>query len=129
MVAVFAVVGAVGHGAGTELSVDDVLHVVVGVAGESGVDLDAHHSEGVDRSSADAAADELGDAHVLQVDGECLVTVAAVVYDLGGHDLTILDLVDLELLGVAEVLENLSVLVGGSYEHNTGMSVNAYKCC
>ncbi len=121
MLAVMVV--AVGHGAGGELPVDDVLHVVVGVAGESGVDLDSHHAEGVDRSSSDSAADELGDAHVLQVDGERLVAVAAVVDYPGGYDLPVLDLVDLELLGVAEVLEDLSVLVGGCYEHDTGMSV------
>jgi len=114
---------AVGHGARGELPVDDVLHVVVGVAGESGVDLDAHHAEGVDRSSSDSAADELGNAHVPQVDGECLVAVAAVVDYLGGDYFSIFNLVYLELLGVAEVLEDLSVLVGGSYEHNAGMSV------
>ena len=114
---------AVGHGAGTELSVDDVLYVIIGVAGESGVDLDAHHAEGVDRSSSDSAADELGDSHVPQVDGKSLMAVAAVVDHPGGYYLPVLDLVDLELLGVAEVLEDLSVLVGGSYEHNAGMSV------
>ena len=45
------------------------------------------------------------------------VTAAVGIDDLGIHDRVILDVVDLELLGMAEVLENLSVFVSNCNSH------------
>ena len=64
------------------------------------------------RAGADAAADQDADTLLLQKFRKRAVAAAVGVDDLHIGDAVILDRVNLKLLGVAEMLENLSVFIG-----------------
>ena len=78
---------------------------------DAGIDADAGIRERFDRARADAAADERIDFVFLQEAGECAVTAALRADNLRFLYGILLDVVELECLRVAEVLEHRAVFV------------------
>ena len=93
---------------------DDGVAVALGAR----VDVDAGLRERVDGAAADAAADEHVDAAGSEHAGKGAMTRAIGAHDLGGNDLAVLDVVDLELLGATEVLEDVAVVVRDRDSHS-----------
>lgn len=112
---------AARFGALIEPSGKESLYGRIGIAGVAGIDLDPRRSETFHRASAEASAYELRDAEPLQVTDEGVVVVASVADDLGGGHLPVLDMIDLELLGAAEVLPDLAVVISRCNDHATGI--------
>ena len=82
---------------------------VIGCTRAASVDVDAGFREGVFRAHAHAAAEQRVNAPVLEKTGESAVALTFRVFDLCGRDRAFLDIVDLESLCFAKVLENLPV--------------------
>ena len=99
------VVVAVGLGIIGQAAAGQGLRRRVGQAGDAAEDADAAHGERVDRAGPDAAADKGVDALLREEDGQGLVPRAGGVDNLAGEDLAVLYRIDLEALGVPEVLE------------------------
>ena len=101
-------VGALGQDAGDQLHDGHVSAAV-----DAGVQVDAGRCQGVDGAAADAAADQGVHLKGAQEGGQGAVAAAVGVHHHGPGDLAVLHIVELELLGVAEVLENAAVFVEG----------------
>ena len=119
-VAVVIVVAGAPAVAG-EVTVDQCLCRIVSGSGDSRVHLDPAVHEHVPCAVADSPADQCGDAVVPQELGQSAVGVAAGVQDGG---LAGLGVEDLELPGLSEVLEDLSVVVSHCESHAFA-SINA----
>ena len=92
-------------------AVDVRLHRCIRIARDAVDQSEAGLLDAVPGAVAEAAADYDRGAEALDVTGHGPVTVLGGVYYLGGDDLPIVDLVDLDLLRPSEMLENLAVLV------------------
>ena len=94
------------------------FHLFVGIAGDSRVDFDTHAAEHLAGSAPYASAYQFLDPRGFQIPCEGPMSQAVVADDLGSDDLPVLDFIDLELLRMAEVLEDLPVLISCSYLHS-----------
>lgn len=93
-------------------------------AGDAGVERDISVIQRDLRAHADAAADERIHAELLEHTGEGAVSAAGDRHDALGH-LAVFDFINLELLRMAEVLEDLTVFVGDcNFLHNTVLLKN-----
>ena len=81
-----------------DLARKESVHDVVAVARRAGIDIDAGLSEGVNSSAADATADKHVDAACCKHAGKSAMTSTIRAYYLRGYNLTVFDVVDLELL-------------------------------
>ena len=108
---VMAVVVAFGIGIILQRTLCQSLRGCIGRTRNPAVELDSRLGQRILRTHADAAADQCIRLGGFQESGQCAVTTAIGWYDLLGNDLAILHVVELELLGVAEMLEDLSVFV------------------
>ena len=90
----------------------------VSAAGHTAVELDTCGCQSHLGTAADAAADQNVGLQSGQDTGQSAVAAAIGVNDLGGYDLAILDVIDLKLLGVAEMLEDLTVFISNCDFHN-----------
>ena len=117
MAMMLPVVAAHHVGVEGELARQQVGHGLVGAARYPAVEGDSGLGQGGFGSPADAAADEGVHALAPEQAGQSPVAAAAAVqYRAGGH-LAVLHLIDLEGLGVTEVLKDLSVVVGNCDFH------------
>lgn len=116
---VMAVVVAFGIGIILQRTLCQSLHGCIGRTGNPAVELDSRLGQRILRTHADAAADQCIRLGGFQESGQCAVTTAIGWYDLLGNDLAILHVVELELLGVAEMLEDLSVFVSYCDSHSS----------
>ena len=89
----------------------------IGVAGASGVQLDAGLGQGHLGTASDAAADEAVHAVGCQEARQSAVAAAVGVHHLGGDHGAVFHVVEFELGRVAEVLEDLSVFIGNCDFH------------
>ena len=83
----------------------------------AGIELDPRIGEGRLRSHADAAADQGIRLYRLQKSCKRAVAASVCIHDLFGDDLAFLNIVQLELLGMTEMLKNLSVFISDRYSH------------
>ena len=97
-----------------EVAVDQRLGRIVRGPGDARIHLDAAVHEHVPGAVADSPADQCGDAVVPQELCQSAVGVAAGVQDGG---LAGLGVEDLELPGLSEVLEDLSIVVSNCESH------------
>ena len=86
-------------------------------AAYTAVELDARLCKSHLCATANASADENVSTECLQKSRKCSVTASVCVRDLGGNDLTVFYSVDLKLLGVSEVLKDLSVFISNCNFH------------
>ena len=116
-VVAFAVVAANGVGIIDKSAAKKSGYAQICAAAGTGEQLDVGLSEGVACAAADAAADENINAEVLQEACKSAVAAADSADNFGRNDRVILNGEYLELLAVAEMLEDLAIGVGGSNFH------------
>ena len=95
----------------------EIVHGSIGLSLHAAIEGDARMSQGV-LGAADAPANQGVNLFFLQEGGQCAMACAVAVKDMGFLDLVVLYGVDFELLGVAEMLENLAVFVGDCKLHD-----------
>ena len=81
------------------------------------VEFDSRLSQSILRTHADAAADQRVRLRRFQKPGKSAMTAAVGRDDLLRDDFTILHIVEFELLGVAKMLEDISVFIGYRDSH------------
>ena len=110
----FAVVVVIAADIGViaEHTEDEALNCTVCIAAYTAVKLDAGLSQCILCARADAAADEDIYAEGSQQTCQCAVTAAVGVNNFGRKNLFALYFVELELLGVAKMLEYAAVFIG-----------------
>ena len=104
------------------------IYDVVAIACRAGEDIDAGLSESANSPAADATADEHVNATRCKHAGKGAMTGTVRAYHLRRYNLTILNVVDLELLRTAKVLENLTVFVRDCNPHAVLLLVRPSVC-
>ena len=107
----FAVMVTADVGIVIQIACQECFHSVIGIAGNAAVELDASLSQRHLSTAADATADQHINAAAKEETCQGAVAAAIGVCDLGGDDVAIFYVVDLKLLGVAEMLEDQLVCV------------------
>ena len=100
-----------------KLSRQEGLYRRVGLAADAAIELNARLSQRHLGTAADAAAQEHLHLGVGQKSGQRAVSLAIGVHHLGGNHLAVLDVVELELLCMAKMLENHAVFIGDCNSH------------
>ncbi len=93
------------------------LDCCIRTAGHTAEQLDACCRERHLRTAADAAADQYVRMQRLQNTRKCSVAAAVGADHLGVHNLIIFNIVHFKLLGMTEMLENLSILISYRNSH------------
>ena len=88
------------------------LRRFVRIAGDTAVQLDARLFQRHLGTAADAAADERVHLHRCQQPRQSAVSAAARVHHFGSDNLSVFQIVELELICVTEMLAALSVFIG-----------------
>ena len=91
----------------------------VGIAACASVEADTGFRQSHLSTAADAAADQRIDAVLHQKACQRTVAAAIGVNDFGMSDFAVQDFVKLELLGMSEMLKDLSVFIGNCDFHST----------
>ena len=115
--AVVVVVVAMDIGVEGQLSLRQCLSRGIRAAGHAAVEPDARLCQSHLGTAADAAADQGIHIQGVQNPGQRAVAAAVGVHHFRRHHLAVLDVIDLELLGVAKVLENFAVFISNCYTH------------
>ena len=117
MAAAAVVVGAAGVGIVVQLTGQECFDCIIGIAVDAAIELDACLVQSGAGTAADTAADQ--GVHLVngQVTGQGAVAGTGDAEDLGIDDGAVLDLVELELGGMAEVGEDLFILISNSNKH------------
>ena len=102
-----------------KLACQEIMHGCISFALYAAVKGDASAGQSILGTGADAAANQGVDVFLLQEGGQSAVACAIAVKHMGLFDGSVLDGIDFELAGVAEVLENLSVVIGDCEFHET----------
>src|SRR5699024_5302228 len=116
-VVMLAVVVAMDVGLVVQAARQQGVHRRVGRAGGPAVQPDARGGQGGLGAAADAAADQNVGPQLLQDAGHGAVALAAGAHHLAAEDLPVFHIVDFELFGTAEMLEDLAVCVGDCNSH------------
>ena len=100
-----------------EISGQQRMDSRIGITADAAEEPDSRLRQRLLRAAADAAADERVHAVLHQEARQRAVAAAVGIDHFGGDDPVTVDLIDLELLGVAKVLEDLAVCVGNCNFH------------
>ena len=114
---VMAVVVAFGIGIILQRTLCQSLCGRIGRTGNPAVELDPRLSQRILCPHADAAADQCVRLRCFQEAGQCAVPAAVGGNYLLRYNSSTLHIIELELLGVAEMLENLSVFISYCDSH------------
>lgn len=133
LVAVAVLVTMASASAGSTLGLYNLagkegIYDVVAIACRAGEDIDAGLSESANSPAADATADEHVNATRCKHAGKGAMTGTVRAYHLRRYNLTILNVVDLELLRSTKVLENLTVFVRDRDPHTVLLLVRPSVC-
>ena len=112
------VVVAVNIGIIAQISAEQCVHRCVSFSADTAVELDARFGQRCLRSAADAAADQRIHAVLHQKARQGTMAAAVGINDFRMNDLAIRSFIKLKLLGVAEMLENLTIFIGDCNFHN-----------
>ena len=113
-----AMVVTVNIGIVAQISAEQCAHRCVSVPADTAVELDARFGQSCLRTAADASANQSVHAVLHQEACQCAVTAAVGVNDFRMDDFAVRSFINLELLGVAEMLKDLTVLIGNCNFHN-----------
>ena len=100
-----------------EISGQQRMDSRVGITADTAEEPDARLCQRLLRAAADAAADERVHTVLHQEASQRTMAAAVGIDHFGSDDPVAVDLIDLELLGVAKVLEDLAVCVGNCNFH------------
>ena len=108
---------AAGIGVKAEHTGSKGLHSLIGITADAAEDLDVRILQGKPGAAANAAADEY--IHALRLQKACqgAVTAAVGIHHTGGRHLAVLHDIELELSRVAEMLKNITALIGHCDDH------------
>lgn len=101
-----------------QISAEQCAHRCVSVPADTAVELDTRLGQGCLRTAADASANQSVHAVLHQEACQCAVTAAVGVNDFRMSDFAVHSFIKLELLGVAEMLKDLTVFIGNCNFHN-----------
>ena len=101
-----------------QLVVQKSLYSRIRVAADTTIQLDAGSSQCHLRSAANTTTDQHIRIQCGQYTGPSAMAAALGVYDLGIHDLPVLDVVYLKLLCVSKMLEDLFIFISYCDSHN-----------
>ena len=101
-----------------QTSVEQCAHRRISVPADTAVELDARFGECCLRTAADASADQSVYAVLHQKARQGTMAAAIGINDFRMNDLAIRSFIKLKLLGVAEMLENLTIFIGDCNFHN-----------
>ena len=101
-----------------QISAEQCVHCCVSVSADTAVELDARFGQRCLRSAADAAADQRIHAVLHQKTRQGTMAAAVGINDFRMNDLAIRSFIKLKLLGVAEMLENLTVFISNCNFHD-----------
>ena len=101
-----------------QTSAEQCAHCRVSVPADTAIELDTRLGQSCLRTAADAAADQSVHAVLHQEACQCAVTAAVGVNDFRMSDFAVHSFIKLELLGVAEMLKDLTVFIGNCNFHN-----------
>ena len=113
----FAVMVAADIGIVVQIACQECFHSVISVTGNTAVELDAGLSQSHLSAAADTAADQNINTAAKQEACQSTVTAAIGIHNFGGDDGAVFDIVDLKLLGMAEMLENQLICVSNCNFH------------
>ena len=123
------VVVAVNIGVIAQISAEQCVHRRVGFSADTAIELDARFGQCCLRTAADAAADQSVHAVLHQEACQCAVTAAVGIHNFRMEDLALRSLINLELLGMAEMLKNLAVFIGNcNFHHGISFVVIIFFC-
>ena len=112
------VVVAVNIGIIAQISAEQCVHRCVSVSADTAVELDTRFGQSCLRTAADASADQSVYAVLHQKARQGTMAAAIGINDFRMNDLAIRSFIKLKLLGVAEMLENLTIFIGDCNFHN-----------
>lgn len=112
------VVAAVHIGVEFQLAFDQGQNGVIAIADAAAVELDAHALERHLCAAANAAADHSICTLHQQEGSQRAMAAAHGIHNFGFDDFTVLNVVNFELGGVAEVLEDVIVIIGDCNAHS-----------
>ena len=101
-----------------QISAEQCAHRRVSVPADTAVELDARFGQCCLRTAADASANQSVHTVLHQEACQCAVTTAVGVNDFRMSDFAVHSFIKLELLGVTEVLKDLTVFIGNCNFHN-----------
>ena len=101
-----------------QISVEQCAHRSISVPADTAVELDTRFGQSCLRTAADASANQSVHAVLHQEACQCAVTAAVGVNDFRMSDFAVHSFLKLELLGVTEVLKDLTVFIGNCNFHN-----------
>ena len=125
---VMAVVIAFSIGIILQCTLCQSLSGRIGRTGDPAVELDARLGQRSLCAHANAAADQRVHLCGFQKSGQCAVAAAVGGYDLLRDDFPVLHVIELELLRVAEMLEDLSVFISYCDSHISCSFLNDTLC-
>jgi len=117
VVVMLAVMIALDMGVKVQLSCQKRFHCRVSIAGDTAVQLNISRRQGHLSAAADSAADQNIGVQGVQHAGQSAVAAAVGIHHFGGNDLALCYVIDLELLRVAKVLENFTVIISYRDSH------------
>ena len=115
---VLAVVVTADIGIEFQLALHQRLGCRIRIAGYTAIELDTRCCQRSLGTAADAAADQHLCIQGSQNTGQSAVAAAAGIHNGGRHNFPVLHIVNLELFGVAEMLEDFTVCVSYRDSHN-----------
>ena len=117
--AVFMVmVVTVNIGIVAQIPVEQCAHRRVSVPADTAIELDTRLGQSCLRTAADASANQSVHAVLHQEACQCAVTTAVGVNDFRMSDFAVHSFIKLELLGVTEMLKDLTVFIGNCNFYN-----------
>ena len=117
MVVMLPVVVALNMGIKVQLTGQERFHSRVGIAGNTAIQLNVSRCQGHLSAAADAAADQHIRVQTVQNACQRAMATAVGIHHLGRNDLAVSHIIDLELLGMAKVLENFTVFISYCDSH------------
>lgn len=97
---------------------------LIGISSDTAVKLDAGLVQRHLGTAADTAADQNIGMKTAQQICQCAMTAAHGINDLGGNDLAVFRIIDLELGTVAKMLENITAFVSNCNSHDESLLLN-----
>ena len=111
-------VDTVNIGIVAQISAEQCAYCCVSVPTDTAVELDARFGQSCLGTAADAPANQSVHAVLHQEACQCAVTAAVGVNDFRMSDFAVHSFIKLELLGVTEMLKDLTVFIGNCNFHN-----------
>lgn len=123
---VFPMMRALYIGIISQISFCQCLGSFISTAGHAAIELDSRSSQRHLCAAANTSADQRIHVQCSKHAGQGTMTAAVGIYNFRRDNLSILNIIDLKLSGMAKMLKNFSVFIGNCNSHN-GFSFRFFK--